>query len=79
MKGPKYIENKNIPIPLSFKDEPEFLIHKIERKENSIRLHYRVEGRGLSIYVKDQSKFEELPRKIKVVSGGWYENNTGLH
>ena len=74
MKGPKYLEKKNIPIPLSSKDEPEFLIHKIEREENNIRLHYRVEGRGLSIYVKDHSKFEELPSKIEVVSGGWYGN-----
>ncbi|MCC5906206.1 MAG: hypothetical protein JJU13_08375 [Balneolaceae bacterium] len=74
MKGPKYLEKKNIPLPLSFKDEPEFLIHKIEREESNVRLHYRVEGRGLSIYVKDHSKFEELPNKIEVVSGGWYGN-----
>lgn len=72
MKGPKNIEKKNIPIPLSFEDEPEFLIHKIEREENNIRLLYRVEGRGFSIYLKDRGKFEELPSKIEVVSGGWY-------
>ena len=74
MKGPKYLEKNNIPIPLSFKEEPEFLIHKIESEETNIRLHYRVEGRGLSIFVKDHSKFEELPSKIEVVSGGWYGN-----
>lgn len=74
MKGPKYLEKENIPIPFSYKDEPEFLIHKIEKEENNIRLHYRVEGRGLSIFVKDHSKFEELPNKIEVVSEGWYGN-----
>ncbi|MCC5906201.1 MAG: hypothetical protein JJU13_08350 [Balneolaceae bacterium] len=74
MKGPKYIEKKNIPLPLGFKDEPEFLIQKIEREESNVRLYYQVEGRGLSIYVKDHSKFEEIPSKIEVVSGGWYGN-----
>lgn len=66
------IEKQNIPLSLSFKDKPEFLIHKIEREEQNIRLYYRVEGRGVSIHVEDHSKFEELPNKIKVVSGGWY-------
>lgn len=74
MKNPKYLEKKNIPITFSYKDEPEFLIYKIEREENNVRLHYQMEGRGLSIYVKDHSKFEELPNKIEVVSGGWYGN-----
>jgi len=55
-------------------DEPEFLVHKIEKEENNIRLYYQVEGRGFSIYLKDHSKFEELPSKIEVVSGGWYGN-----
>lgn len=68
------IEKQNIPIPLSYKDEPEFLIHKIEREEQNIRLYYQVEGRGVSIHVEDHNKFEELPSKIEVVSGGWYGN-----
>lgn len=72
LKGPKYIENKNIPLPLGFKGEPEFFIYKIEKENDNVRLYYRVEGRGLSIYVKDHSKFEELPSKVEVVSGGWY-------
>lgn len=74
MKGSKFIEEKNIPLPLSFKNEPEFLVHKIEREEQNIRLYYRVEGRGVSIHVEDHNKFEELPSKIEVVSGGWYGN-----
>lgn len=69
-----YIEKENIPLPLSFKNEPEFLVHKIERDEQNVRLYYQVEGRGFSIHLEDHSKFEELPSKIKVVSGGWYGN-----
>ena len=72
--GPKYIEAENIPLPLAFKDNPEFLVHKIKREEQNIRLYYRVEGRGFSIHFKDHNEFEELPSKIEVVSGGWYGN-----
>lgn len=74
MKAPKFIENKNIPLPLSFREYPEFLVYKIENEEQNIRLYYRVEGRGFSIHFKDHNEFEELPNKIKVVSGGWYGN-----
>jgi len=74
LSGPKYIENKNIPLALGFKEEPEFLIYKIEEESSNIRLYYQVEGRGFSIHFKDHSKFEELPGKIEVVSGGWYGN-----
>lgn len=74
LKGPKFIENKNIPWALNFKEEPQFFIYKIEQEGNIIRLHYLVEGRGVSIYVKDHQKFQELPSKIEVISGGWYGN-----
>ena len=74
MKSSKLIEKQNIPLPLSFKDNPEFLVYKIEREEQNIRLYYRVEGRGFSIPFRDHNEFEELPNKIKVVSGGWYGN-----
>ena len=72
LKGPKFIENKNIPWALSFKEEPQFFIYKIEREGKNICLYYLVEGRGVSIYVKDHQKFQELPTKVEVISGGWY-------
>lgn len=72
LKGPKFIENKNIPWALNFKEEPEFFIYKIEKEEKNIRLHYLVEGRGVSIYVEDHQKFQELPSKVELISGGWY-------
>jgi len=72
LKGPKFIENKNIPWALNFKEEPEFFIYKIEEEGKNVRLHYLVEGRGVSIYVKDHQKFQELPSKVEVISGGWY-------
>ena len=37
-------------------------------------MYYQVEGRGVSIHLEDHNKFEELPSKIEVVSGGWYGN-----
>lgn len=69
-----YIEKQNIPLPLSFKDYPEFLVYKIEREDQNIRLYYRVEGRGMSIHFEERSKHEELPNIIKVLSGSWYGN-----
>jgi len=74
LKGPKFIENKNIPWALQFKEEPQFFIYKIEREGKNICLYYLVEGRGVSIYVKDRQKFQELPSKVEVISGGWYGN-----
>ena len=72
LKGPKYIENKNIPWALNFKEEPQFFIYKIEEEGKNIRLYYLVEGRGVSIYVTDPIKYQELPSKVEVISGGWY-------
>jgi hypothetical protein len=74
LKGAKFIENKNIPWALNFKEEPQFYIYKIEQEGKNIRLHYLVEGRGVSIYLKDHQKFQELPKKVEVISGGWYGN-----
>jgi len=74
LKGAKFIENKNIPWALNFKEEPQFYIYKIEQEGKNIRLHYLVEGRGVSIYLKDHQKFQELPTKVEVISGGWYGN-----
>lgn len=72
LKGPKFIINKNIPWALNFKEEPEFYIYKLTREGSNIRLHYLVEGRGVSIYITDHQKFHELPSKIELISGGWY-------
>jgi hypothetical protein len=72
LKGPKYINHKNIPWALNFQEEPEFLVYKIEKEKNNVRLHYIVEGRGVSIYVEDHKEFKELPLKVEVISGGWY-------
>ena len=72
LKGPKYIENKNIPLALSYMEEPEFFIYEIEEEGSNIRLHYLAEGRGFSIYFEDHHKYQELPSKIEVISGGWY-------
>lgn len=74
MNGTKYLEKKNVPNPLRCKDEPEFLVQKLEKEDENLRLYYRVEGCGHSIFVNDLSKFEKVPDKIKVVSGGWYGN-----
>jgi len=67
---PNLIENKNIPLALSSKEEPEFFIYKIEKEGIDIRLYYFVEGRGFSIYATDPQKFQEIPSKVEVISGG---------
>lgn len=72
LKGPKFIENKNIPWALNFKEEPEFFIYKIIQEGSNTRLYYLVEGRGVSIYLTDHQKFQDLPKKVEVISGGWY-------
>lgn len=74
LKVPKYIENENIPWVLNMKEEPEFFIYKIDKEGQNIRLHYIVEGRGFSIYLTDHQKFQEIPNKIEIISGGWYGN-----
>lgn len=71
-KGSKYIERKNIPDSLSFKEEPQFNIRNIENKGENILLHYIEDGKGMSIYMDDHEKFQELPTKIEILSGGWY-------
>lgn len=75
MKKLKYIENKNIPASLSFKEEPEFNIRNLENKGENIILHYIEDGKGLSINMDDHEKFQELPSKIEIISGGWYGEN----
>lgn len=75
LKKLKYIENINIPKPLSFKQEPEFNIYNIEHNANSIILNYFVEGEGYSINMDDYERFQELPSRIEIISGGWYGNN----
>ena len=75
LKKTKHIENKNIPDSLNFKEEPEFNIHNIENKGENIILHYIEDGKGLSIYMDDHEKFQELPSKIEIISGGWYGEN----
>lgn len=72
LKEPKYIENEHIPWALIFNEHPQFYIYKIENEEKNIRLHYYVEGRGVSLHVKNHQSFQELPSKIEVISGGWY-------
>jgi hypothetical protein len=71
---PKFIEQKNLPGCLWFEKNPEFCIYKIEIEGNDIRLFYTVEDRGESIYSSNYQKFERLPSKIEVISGGWYGN-----
>ncbi|MDP3556238.1 MAG: hypothetical protein Q8T03_02625 [Bacteroidota bacterium] len=75
LKGAKYIENKNIPWALSLKEDPEFFIYKIEKDGDNIILDYLVEGKGVSIYMTDHQKFQELGSKIEIISGGWYGDN----
>jgi hypothetical protein len=75
LKRLKYIENENIPWALTLKEEPEFYIHKIEKIDDNIILHYFVEDKGISINMDDYNKFQELPEKIEMISGGWYDDN----
>jgi hypothetical protein len=72
VKGPRYIENENLPLDFYFEREPQFFVHKIEREGKTATLHYFAEGLGRSIYFYDYQKFEELPSKVEVASGGWY-------
>jgi hypothetical protein len=72
MTRTKYIENKNITWDLTFKSNPEFCINKIIPNEGNLLLHYKVEGRGFSIYSEDHYEFSQLPSKIEIISGGWY-------
>lgn len=74
-KRPKYIENKNIPQSLSLKEKPEFNIYNIVHNGDNITLDYIEDGKGLSIYMDDHEKFQELPSKIEIISGGWYGEN----
>lgn len=72
----KYIENINIPKPLRLKKRPEFNINNISYNEKqSITLDYIIEDNGFSIYLDDYEKFQELPHRIQVISGGWYGEN----
>jgi hypothetical protein len=73
--GPKYINPENIPLALCLDEEPQFLIYKLEHEGRNIRLHYCVEGRGFSIHVQDHQKWNEIPSKVEIISGGWYGNN----
>jgi len=72
LTGPKYIERGNIPLALAFKEAPQFYIHKIEEENSNIRLHYIVDGRGMSVHFNDHEKFQQFPNKYEVESGGWY-------
>lgn len=72
MKYPKHIANTNIPEPLSLKENPAFNICNITNDGHTNTLDYILEDKGLSIYMDDFQSFEELPSKIKILSGGWY-------
>ena len=72
--GPKYIAVQNIPLPLAFKQEPQFCITSIEERKDELILHYQIEGRGFSIYTTDIEEFKQLPNKYEIISGGWYGN-----
>ena len=72
MKSPKYIEVENIPLRLSWREEPHFNIYKYEQEGNNYRLHYQVDDRGMSVYLDDKDKFDKFPFCFEVESGGWY-------
>jgi hypothetical protein len=72
MKSPKYFEIKNLPLRLSWREHPEFLIYKYEKEGSGYRLHYQLDDRGLSVYLDDKAKFDKFPFCFEVESGGWY-------
>ena len=74
IRGPKYIAVQNIPLPLAFKQEPQFCITSIEERKDELVLHYQIEGRGFSMYTTDIEEFKQLPEKYEIISGGWYGN-----
>lgn len=71
-KKTKYIDPINIPQPLKNKVEPEFYIYKLENIDKNVILHYYFDGKGISINMDDIDRFQALPDKIEIISGGWY-------
>jgi hypothetical protein len=75
IKKTTYIENINIPKPLSLKTEPEFNICNLTNDGQTITLDYILDDNGLSIQMDDYQRFQELPSRIEIISGGWYGEN----
>ena len=73
MKGPKYIEKENLPLRLGWQEHPKFFIFKTEKEGNDYRLHYRIENRGVSVYLENKEQFDRFPHFFQVESGGCME------
>jgi hypothetical protein len=70
--GAKYFEGGHIPFALAFCEQPQFYINDFRRDADKIWLKYEAIGRGFSNYFDNHEKFKAFPKKVKVISGGWY-------